>query len=213
MGAWVLLAVGVATTAVAWWVVAARGRSIWVVMPSLYAVLGAVSLVVAPAAGRARAWHGWAGASLTAELGWGIASGLALYVATRAVVPILGRWPSFARQTVTIYGPERRVGPVAAVALSLVVVAGEELLWRRAVQQGLAVDAALAAGLTWTASLAANVASGSLPIVAAAAVGGAVWGAGAWLSGGVVVPLVSHAVWTSLMLMLPPALARRKMSA
>jgi membrane protease YdiL (CAAX protease family) len=50
----------------------------------------------------------------------------------------------------------------------------------------------------------ANVPSRSLPIVAGALVGGAVWGALAWWSGGVLAPLASHILWTGLMLARPP---------
>ena len=99
------------------------------------------------------------------------------------------------------------------MVLSLVVLTGEELLWRRGVQQGLALDPAAAAAITWAASVAANLSSLSLPIIAGATVGGAVWTLGAWASGGVLVPLLSHAAWTTLMLVLPPGLAREKMSA
>jgi membrane protease YdiL (CAAX protease family) len=48
------------------------------------------------------------------------------------------------------------------------------------------------------------VPSRSLPIVAGALVGGALWGALAWWSGGVLAPLASHILWTGLMLARPP---------
>jgi membrane protease YdiL (CAAX protease family) len=54
----------------------------------------------------------------------------------------------------------------------------------------------------------ANVPSRSLPIVAGAIVGGALWGALAWWSGGVLAPLASHILWTGAMLALPPRVGR-----
>ena len=63
--------------------------------------------------------------------------------------------------------------------------------------------------LAWLAYLAANVPSANLAIIAGAVVGGAVWGALAFWTGGVVACLACHAVWTELMIAMPPASARR----
>ncbi len=65
--------------------------------------------------------------------------------------------------------------------------------------------AALSHGPTY---VGVNVASRSLPIVAAAIVGGAVWAGLAWWTGGVLASLASHILWTGLMLALPPGAAR-----
>ena len=51
---------------------------------------------------------------------------------------------------------------------------------------------------------AVNAASGFLALVAGAVVGGAVWGALAWWTHGVLAPLLCHGVWTGLMLVRPP---------
>jgi membrane protease YdiL (CAAX protease family) len=178
------------------------------VMPPIYAVLGVVGALTA--AGDTGAEAG-VGASASPAIVSGVVSGIALFAATRLAVPILGRWPAFARDTRAQYAPSREVGLGRALALSIVVVAGEEVLWRLAVQQDLHMDAAVAAAVVWVAYVAANLPSRSRPLVAGAVVGGAVWGALAWATGGVLAPLLSHAAWTSMMLVMPPTLARRKM--
>ena len=51
--------------------------------------------------------------------------------------------------------------------------------------------------------MAANLPSANLAIVAGAVVGGGLWGALGWWSGGVLAPLASHAAWTALMIGFP----------
>ena len=60
--------------------------------------------------------------------------------------------------------------------------------------------AGAAAVVAWAGYVVANLPSRSLPIVAGAVVGGALWAALAWWSGGVLAPLASHILWTGLML-------------
>jgi membrane protease YdiL (CAAX protease family) len=90
------------------------------------------------------------------------------------------------------------------------MVPAEELFWRGLFQGRLddATTPAVAAVLAWLAYLVANAASRSLPIVAGAIVGGAVWAGLAWWSGGVLASLASHILWTGLMLALPPGAGR-----
>jgi membrane protease YdiL (CAAX protease family) len=96
-----------------------------------------------------------------------------------------------------------------------VAVPGEELFWRGLVQGRLAEATSLATGavLAWAGYVAANLAPMSLPIAAAAIVGGACWGALAWLTGGVLASLLCHAIWTGLMLAFPPGAGRGMMPA
>ena len=92
------------------------------------------------------------------------------------------------------------------------MVPAEELFWRSLFQGHLAAvlsGGAAAAALAWLGYVVANVPSGSLPIVAGAVVGGALWSGLAWWSGGVLAPLGSHILWTGLMLALPPGAGRR----
>jgi membrane protease YdiL (CAAX protease family) len=58
--------------------------------------------------------------------------------------------------------------------------------------------------MAWGLYVAANIGSGSLPIVLGAVVGGAAWGTLAWWSGGVAASVACHAVWTALMIARPP---------
>jgi membrane protease YdiL (CAAX protease family) len=211
---WILLSTGVLATWAGWWAIRAQGVSIWRVMPPIYAVLGIIGVLLKPdPGGRPRAWYGWVGGHVAPFLLVGLASGVALFVATRIAVRVLVRWEAFARQTREQYEPAASVSLATALALSLVTLAGEELLWRWAVQQGFGVDAALATGMALGGYVVANLASGSLPILAGALVGGALWGVLSWVTGGVLAPLASHAVWTALMVVLPPPAARGKMDA
>ena len=98
----------------------------------------------------------------------------------------------------------------AALVAALVVEVGEELFWRGLVQGQIASGSGPVAGyvLAWLAYVAANLPSRNLAIVAGAVVGGAVWGALALWTGGVLACIVCHAVWTELMIAFPPPAAR-----
>jgi membrane protease YdiL (CAAX protease family) len=89
-------------------------------------------------------------------------------------------------------------------------VPAEELFWRGLFQARLDQSlVALVAGVwTWLAYVGVNLASGSLPIIAGALVGGALWAGLAVWSGGVLASLLSHMLWTGLMLALPPGAGR-----
>jgi membrane protease YdiL (CAAX protease family) len=141
--------------------------------------------------------------------GVGAGSGLALFVATRAFVRLVGPWRSFRRHVARIYaqGAGRSVVGELLVAAGL-VVAGEELFWRGLVQPRLAgleaLGRAAAAAVAWLLYVGVNAASGSLVIAAAGIVGGAVWGALAWWTGGVLASMLCHSVWTASMIVFPP---------
>lgn len=193
-----------------WWLVAWRGRDVWRVMPPVLATMGVAALL-------ARRPVAAAGVSVAAAGCVGLASGLGLYVATRIFVSAAARWEPFRSATAAIYGEARSVARSQALVLSLaVMVPGEELFLRGLVQPRLAAIHALGAGgaavLTWLAYTAVNLASRSLPIVAGAFVGGALWAALAWWSGGMLASLASHILWTGLMLALPPGAGRERRS-
>ena len=84
---------------------------------------------------------------------------------------------------------------------------GEELFWRGFFQGQLASSleggTALAAVLAWIAFVLANLPSANLAIAAGAVVGGAVWVALAWWTGGVLASLACHIVWTGMMVAFP----------
>ena len=190
----VVVAVAGALAVVFAWRLTVAGRvSVWW---SMGVVEGAAG-IVAVATGRVRLARGIAP---VAALAIGLGAGLALYLATRAFVAVARRSPVFERQVATIYG--RREGlslwPTLVLAAG-VTASGEELFWRGLVQGRFGALA------TWGAYVLVNVASESLPIVAGAIVSGAVWGGLALGTHGVLASLGCHAVWTALMLALPPA--------
>ena len=129
----------------------------------------------------------------------GALAGLGLYLATVIFVLFVRRLPAFARHVEALY--DQRGGlplPLALVLASGIAATGEEVFWRGLFQP------TRGALLTWAVYVAANAPSRSLPIFAAAAVGGAVWGALAVWTGGVLASVLCHAVWTGLMLAAPP---------
>ena len=199
----IALAVGGPLAAAAVWIaVGARKVSVWAGMGILMPVLGGLSL----ATGEVRAVEAGRNA-----VGWallGLGAGLALYAATAGFMAVAGRWPPLANHTTSLYRERRSISLLGALAVSvLLVVPGEELLWRGVVMASLereVTGSALAAVLQWMAYVGAGLFSRSLPIVLGAVVGGAVWTALAWWSGGILASLACHGVWTALMVARPP---------
>jgi len=201
----VVVAVGgpVAVT-VAWGLVRARRASVWAAMGVTFVALGTLSLAVGGFAASER-FH------VSVAAGVGVVAGTVLYGATVAFLAVAGRWPSLARHTAALYGARADVSPgVALIVATLVTAPGEELLWRGVVlgTLGRAFGSAAAAMIAWAAYVAVNAVSASVPIVLGAIVGGAAWTALAWWTGGVVAGIVCHVVWTTLMILRPPAAAR-----
>jgi membrane protease YdiL (CAAX protease family) len=189
---------------VAVWRVVATGRaSLWGPMVGVFAVPGIVAAIVLPPVGSGE--H-----ALAVALTVGIVSGIVLWAATIAFVAVAVRWQPFRRAVAEQYARAAEVSLPVAVAISLLIaVPSEELFWRNLVQRRLGVPGELIGAVAaWTGYVVANVASGSLPFVAAAIVGGAVWGGLAWWTGGIAAGLASHGVWTTLMLVHPPASGR-----
>jgi hypothetical protein len=197
--------VGALAEATGWRRVASGRANVWRLMPVILAAMGVLAVLVRrPAAAT--------DVSNATALSVGAASGLALYVGTRVFVWLADRWPPFRRHVVEKYREAAEVSMRESLLLSLLVmVPAEELFWRGLFQGHLdQTVGVLAAGfLSWLAYVAVNAASASLPIVAGAVVGGALWvGLFAW-SGGVLASLASHMLWTGLMLALPPGVGRR----
>lgn len=184
----------------AWWGVSTRRRDLWHVIPLVLAVLGVAAVVLAPDA-HPTVSDAWA-------LTVGVATGIALFIATRIFVAIAIHWRPFARHVIDAYREAAEEPFVRSLVLSLLVsVPSEEFFFRGLTQRTLAgswLGAGGAAAATLILYVLANLPSRSLPIVAGAIVGGAVWGALAWWSGGIIAPLASHVAWTGLMLVLPP---------
>jgi membrane protease YdiL (CAAX protease family) len=196
---------GALAVLVAWRLVAAGRATVWVAMAVALGGTGAASLATGRVSLSSAVPWGWAATM-------GVAGGSLLYLATAAFVLIVRRWRVFDRHVAEIYDQRRGLGLRPALALAGVTAVGEELFWRGLFQAELARPAgrALGALLTWVVYLFVNSASGSLPILAGAAVGGAVWGALASVTGGVLASILCHTLWTSLMLALPPGGSARR---
>jgi membrane protease YdiL (CAAX protease family) len=207
--------VGIVAQAVAWRHVA-RGGDVWRTMPALFVVLGASSLLLLPSIAE-REPAAPSAVSTPAQLWLGVLSGVSLYVGTRIFVWLLQRSSMpFARDTRDAYRRAEAVSTALAVVLAVFVVAvGEELFWRGlvygvGVQEGLTI--AFAGVTSWLLYVAVNRASRLQPILAAAIVGGALWTGLAWWTGGILASIVSHMLWTGLMLGFPPGPSRAEIT-
>lgn len=187
-----------------WWFVATGRAGVWKLMPLVLGTMGVAAVLVRPPVAAT-------GTEATTALLVGLGAGLALYLGTRVFVWLAARWRPFRRDVLEKYGQAGEVTLRRSLVLSLaIMVPAEELFWRGLFQGRLddAVAPAAAALLAWVPYLLANAASRSLPIVAGAIVGGAVWAGLAWWSGGVLASLASHILWTGSMLALPPGVGR-----
>jgi membrane protease YdiL (CAAX protease family) len=197
-----VLVVGLAAEAVAWWLVAFRGLDVWKVMTPVFLSMGIAAILAGPPE-----WSPEVRPTVAATAG--LASGALLYAATRLFVFLVaGPWRSFRDHSLATYERQGSLPLATALLLSVALtVPWEELFWRGLFQPELvsALDGrtAVAAVLTWVAYAVANLPSANLAFLAGAVVGGAVWCALGWWSGGALAPLVSHAVWTALMLWFP----------
>jgi membrane protease YdiL (CAAX protease family) len=192
---------GLALEASAWWLVAFRRLDVWAVMTPTMALLALLAFVAGPPA-----WATDVG-EVAAVLA-GAASGAALYLATRGFIVAVRPWATFQRHSSGVYGG--RVGrslPAVLALTVLLIVPGEELFWRGFAQAQLVETfdgaALLGATVAWVAFVLASLPSANLAILAGTVVGGGVWTALGWWSGGALAPLASHLAWTSLMLAFP----------
>lgn len=195
-----VLVAGFVAEVVAWSLVA-RGRNVWTTMTPVLATMGVVALIVGPIA-----WSPDVAAGVSVAVG--LALGALLYVATRVAMVVMARWSTFRRHALEMYRKQGGLSLGMALLLSIALsVPGEELFWRGLFQGRLAssldAGAGPAAVLAWVAFVAANLPSANLAIAAGAVVGGAVWVALAWWTGGVLASLACHVVWTGLMVALP----------
>ena len=203
-----VLVVGFVLEVAAWRIVAAGRASVWGLMVGVFALHGVVAAIVLPPIASGDE-------PFATAVGVGVMSGVALWAATLAFVAVAVRWQPFRTAVADRYARAAEVSLPAAVAISLLIaVPGEELFWRNLAQRRFGVSSEmLGAGAAWLGYVAANVASGSLPFVAGAIVGGAVWGGLAWWTGGIAASLASHGVWTTMMLVRPPSSGRAPVEA
>ncbi len=196
-------------TVVAWRLVVRRKVSIWVGTASVSTAAGIATLVAGRADLSPKLSVPWA-------LLAGAGTGAAFYVATAVFVVMARRVPFFDAHVVELYAEQHQVSlPAALVVAALLSAPGEELFWRGLFQGHLAEGQGrvAAAVLTWAVWVVVYLASQNLAIIAGAVVGGAVWGALALWTHGVLAPIVSHSVWTALMVAEPPGGRQPRSSA
>jgi membrane protease YdiL (CAAX protease family) len=196
----VVMIVGALAQVASWRLVAARRLTVWTGVVPVLVGSGAAAL----ATGRVH---------LSPRVSWpvaaavGLGTGFAFFAATGVTVWVASFWPPLRRAAKAVYEQGAGLPLAAAVLISLALaVPGEELFWR-GLFQDRAADAAGRVGglaLAWAGYVGMNWSSGSFPIAVAAVVGGAVWGALAFWTGGVLAPFLCHAVWTGLMVVRPP---------
>jgi membrane protease YdiL (CAAX protease family) len=200
----VVAVAGIVGQMIAWTVVRRERWPFWTATVVTFAVLGVASVLAGDIACCADVDAGPA-------IAVGLVSGVLFYAATRAVVAVATMHPRLKEAVTGIYARSTETTRAVELAISLLVaVPGEELFWRGLVLPVLTDATSVAAGavLTWLAAVAVIAVWTSLPLLAGAIVGGALWTGLAVWSGGVAAPLASHLVWTGLMLVWPPAAAR-----
>lgn len=201
-----IMAAGAVGVFLAWRLVVAGRVTVWTAMGLATGAAGLAALATGRLALSPNVAWGWSAAA-------GAGVGVLLYLATAVFVLVVRRWSYFDRHVEEIYD-QRKDLPLswALVIAALVVAPGEELFWRGLFQSRLAAATGWpgASVLTWLVYVGANSASRSLPILFGALVSGAVWGALALWTHGVLASLLCHAVWTSLMLVFPPGGTKRR---
>lgn len=204
-----VIVAGIIVQVVVWRMVVRDRLPFWPTTAVTFTVLGIASLLTGdPSCCRER--------EAAVSAGVGIASGTALYGATRLVVGLATRYPRLDRGVTDVYRRTQETSFLIALALTLAIaVPGEELFWRGLVLPEVQETTSSTTGalLTWAAAVGVNAAWASAPLLAGAVVGGALWTWLATWSGGVVAPLASHLVWTGLMLSWPPLADRAKVRA
>jgi membrane protease YdiL (CAAX protease family) len=199
-----VLVVGMVAQVIVWRSVADRKLPFWPATTATFALLGMASFLAGDLAC-------CRGTTLAGASAVGAASGLVLFGATRVVVDTATRRPSLHGSVAGVYRRSHETTIATAFVLTLAIaVPGEELFWRGFVLPELrqATTSTIGALLAWAAAVGVNGAWASVPLLAGAVVGGAVWTGVAVWSGGVVAPMASHLVWTGLMLLWPPRAAR-----
>ena len=203
---WAIIVIGILVQVVVWRLVARDRLPFWPAITTTFAVLGIGSLL----AGDPGCCRETTPATASAV---GVSSGLLLFGATRVVVDLATRHHVIKRSVAAVYRREEEMSTLAVSVLTLaVVVPGEELFWRGVVLPELSASTSVALGavLAWAAWVAVDATWGSIPLLAGAVVGGAIWTGLATWSGGVAAPVASHLAWTALMLVWPPRAAHDK---
>lgn len=196
-----ILAVGVLT--LPWALAAHLGDHLPVLWVSLAAAMAVgTAAVVLLARHRARLQVGrdvWL--ALPVAAAHLVVSYVAIPVAT-AVVPLIGE-----QADALVLDAQGGLPTVVVAMIAGAVIAPlEELFWRGVVQPSLGAGRPplVPTALGTVAFLSFHLPTLQLPLIGAALLGGLAWG---WLrerTGGLVAPVVAHAIWTAAMVVAPP---------
>ena len=176
----------------------------------VYTFLGAFALLVIATVmlfGRKERMLPKTGRELARDVGIGLAVGVVMTAGTYAAYAVVERvYPPLAGKVAGLYGDAHKEQLAFAVVATLAAIVAEEVLWRGPLfgmlkrRAGVAVAAALSLG-TYTL---AQSGSGSSVVVLAALVCGAIWLGERIYTKSIVAPLVSHLMWTVVVIHVLP---------
>lgn len=176
----------------------------------VYALLGPFALFVIGAVmlvGRREPILPRTGRLLARDLGIGLGVGVVMTVGTYASFALGERlWPPLAGHVGGLYRDAHKENLVFAILATLAAVVAEEILWRGPllgiVRRKVGVRGAVAISLI-TYTLACS-ASRSVIVAVSAVVCGAIWLGERLYTRSIVAPLVSHLMWTTVVVHLLP---------
>lgn len=188
---------------IAWFMgaVGTHAVGMWIGIGSVAAVLGALVVVQ-----RRKVVLGWLRPT-PANLALGIGAGLAMIAATYLGYALLGGMlPLLREHTAKLYLVFQSTPSAVALALLPIVITGEELVWRGAMQEALEARLGRWWGMLLTASVyaLAHAPVGSALLTVLALACGLYWGALRTVSGGLVAPLVAHLAWDAAVMVFWP---------
>jgi uncharacterized protein len=175
---------------------------------NIYAVMGpfALTVVLVVAALSSNKLLRWFRPTRLAVLsGVGVGVGMTvvtypIYALTRSLIPELA-----ARVTV-LYSAAHQTTLTEALAWVLAIIVAEELLWRGALLYVLArrVPRSLAIAISVASYALAQFGTGSWIVMALALVCGTIWTLQRQLTRSLLSPLISHLIWTPIVILLHP---------
>jgi membrane protease YdiL (CAAX protease family) len=183
--------------------VAARSVGLWVGIGSAAILLGTMMLLTTSGAAVRQQLR----PSLL-RLGIGIAAGCVMIAVTQLAFPLAVQWvPQIAPSTATLYGVFGVATPLK-LAVMILVILGEEIVWRGVVQSALMAKvgprAAVVLGAIAYAGAHGPVGSPLLVVVALCC--GLYWGALRAITKSLIPSLVAHVLWDLTVLVFVPVL-------
>lgn len=175
--------------------------SIWLRMAALESVLSVIAIAALGLAW-AKAWRPSAGL-----IAWGVGAGLVMWAGALGVGALLSNHaPALWSETASLYAWASDHALVWTVPMLILIVAGEEVVWRGALGLGLAarIGAWPAVGVSATLFCVAHLTAGPPVLALAALLAGAAW---TWLAirtRSLVASFVAHLGWDVALLWLTP---------